>query len=64
MHVSDELTRLIRNGFGDSPVGEDRFDSLVGLAGMLEVVLGKRPEMPLMSSETRLIEGWILGQAD
>ena len=59
----DSLQPLIRDGFGDLASGEDQFDSLIGLAGMLDVVLGARPEMPPMSNERRLVEGWILGQA-
>ncbi len=61
--LDESLQPLIRDGFGDLASGEDQFDSLVGLAGMLDVVLGVRPEMPPMSNERRLIEGWILGQS-
>ncbi len=60
--IDESLQPLIRDGFGDLASGEDQFDSLIGLAGMLDVVLGARPEMPPMSNERRLIEGWILGQ--
>lgn len=60
--ISDALTSLLRDGFGDLKNGEDMFDSLLGVAGMLEVVLGRRPEMPPMTNERRVIEGWILGQ--
>ncbi len=60
--IDDSLQPLIRDGFGDLASGEDQFDSLIGLAGMLDVVLGARPEMPPMSNERRLVEGWILGQ--
>ena len=60
--LDESLQPLIRDGFGDLAHGEDQFDSLIGLAGMLDVVLGTRPEMPPMSNERRLIEGWILGQ--
>jgi len=62
IRIGEELQPLLRDGFGDLRTGEDRFDALLGVAGMLEVVLGGRPEMPPLSNERRLIEGWILGQ--
>jgi hypothetical protein len=49
-------------GFGDAADGEDRFDCVLGLLGMLNVVLGRRaPDVPA-DPEIRRIEGWILGQ--
>ncbi|MDF2781100.1 MAG: Methyltransferase type 12 [Geminicoccaceae bacterium] len=52
----------IADGFGPAASGEDRFDAVVGLLGMLNVVLGRRasgePDDPIV----RRIEGWILGQ--
>jgi hypothetical protein len=48
-------------GFGADAAGEDRFDAMLGLLGMIEVVLGGRSESPYpMPPETRW-EGWILG---
>jgi hypothetical protein len=52
----------IRDGFGSSADGEDRFDAAVGLLGMLNVVLGRRPAGEPENDEVRRIEGWILGQ--
>ena len=56
------LVAGIEDGFGSDLCGEDRFDAVVGLFGMLGVVLGRRlsgePDEPLV----RQIEGWILGQ--
>lgn len=53
----------IEDGFGDGKDGEDRFDAVVGLVGMLQVVFGQRasgePDDPIVRS----IEGWILGQS-
>jgi hypothetical protein len=53
----------IIDGFGTSSDGEDRFDSTVGVFGMLNIVLGHRdarvPDDPLV----RRLEGWILGHA-
>lgn len=60
--MSDALQPVLRDGFGDLANGEDQFDSVLGVCGMLEVVLGRRPEMPPLSNDRRVIEGWILGQ--
>jgi hypothetical protein len=60
----DPLTQAaIRDGFGPELVGEDRFDALLGLLGMIEVVDGRREEAPQSDSCLRTWEGWILGQA-
>jgi hypothetical protein len=58
--VSEDLERAIRSGFGEGGDGEDPFDALVGLLGMIEVVLHHR-----LSGEPSDAgcEGWILGQA-
>ena len=54
----------IRGGFGSSPSGEDRFDAVVGLVGMLAVVLGARPPgEPRDDHAVTTVEGWVLGQA-
>jgi hypothetical protein len=44
--------------------GEDAFDAITGLCGMIEVADGRRAEAPdaLWTSHQR--EGWILGQID
>ena len=52
----------IRDGFGGSANGEDRFDTTVGLFGMLNVALGHRPPGDPDEHALRYIEGWILGQ--
>ena len=61
--VAPALLAEIEDGFGSHGSGADRFDAAVGLLGMLNVVLGRRPpgepDDPLM----RRIEGWILGQS-
>ena len=51
----------IADGFGVGKDGEDRFDAVVGLLGMLDVVLGSLPSGEPEDDTTR-IEGWILGQ--
>jgi len=64
VRLSAELASLIRDGFGESDDGEDAFDAITGLCGMIEVADGRRAEAPdaLWTSHPR--EGWILGQTD
>jgi hypothetical protein len=56
------LQAAIRNGFGPSPGGEDPFDSMIGLFGMLNVLIGNRPPGEPGAEDLRKVEGWILGQ--
>jgi hypothetical protein len=60
---STALVDQLRAGFGDGSDGEDRFDAIIGLLGMLAVARGERdvgiPDRP----EVHAIEGWILGRA-
>jgi hypothetical protein len=56
------LEAAIRAGLGDDRHGEDRFDAVVGLFGMLDVVQGGRPSGEPDDAEVLRIEGWILGQ--
>lgn len=63
IHLSNELVDLIRNGFGPKASGEDPFDAVVGLMGMLNVLFGRRPAGEPANAATRRIEGWILGQS-
>jgi hypothetical protein len=57
--VEDGLRNEIQGGF---PHGDDAFDAVVGLFGMLQVCLRQRepgePNEPII----REIEGWILGR--
>jgi hypothetical protein len=57
------LEAAIRDGFGAHASGEDQFDALVGLCGMLDVVDGHRAEGPPLDAQMRRWEGWVLGQA-
>lgn len=41
---------------------EDAFDACVGVLGMLQILLGKRPLYEPTAPTIRTIEGWILGQ--
>jgi hypothetical protein len=62
LELSASLVAKIQSGFGTTLVGEDQFDALVGLYGMIDVILGKNfigePHSPVISR----IEGWIFGQ--
>ena len=61
--LTPELVGLIRAGFGDHPDGEDRFDAIVGLMSMIDVVQGHRAEGVPDRADIRDVEGWILGRA-
>lgn len=60
VRLDEELQSQITSGFEQ---GEDAFDAVIGLFGMLEVVLGRRtPGDPdVRDTSIREIEGWILG---
>jgi len=60
VHLSGSVTALISDGFGVDKAGEDRFDALLGLCGMIEVVTGRRGEGS--HPQRSVWEGWILGQ--
>jgi hypothetical protein len=57
------LVNEISDGFGTDARGDDRFDAVVGLFGMLNVVLGRRPAGAPDDDVIRRLEGWILGQS-
>ena len=54
-------TAEIERGFGNGADGEDRFDALVGLLGMLLVLEGEVAEGYPAEWQIRQIEGWLLG---
>jgi len=56
------LEREIQNGFGSSADGEDRFDAVVGLFGMLDVIHRSDEFVEPRGEQVRAIEGWIFGQ--
>ncbi|MDX1687524.1 MAG: hypothetical protein R3248_06040, partial [Candidatus Promineifilaceae bacterium] len=56
------LVEIGKAGFGEEVGGEDGFDAVVGLLGMLDVVLGGRPEGTPADERVRRVEGWILGR--
>jgi hypothetical protein len=63
VELEPDLRAAILQGFGPRPGGEDPFDAVVGLFGMLNVVLGFRAPGEPVARRLRFVEGWILGQA-
>ena len=59
---SSALREELKDGFGSSRDGEDRFDATVGLFGTLNVLLGHHPHREPGDEQVRNVEGWILGQ--
>lgn len=59
---SPGLQNLIMDGFGQGATGEDPFDSLVGVVGMLHILGAKRPLFEPEDTTTRSLEGWIFGR--
>jgi hypothetical protein len=60
--LSPALHADIQDGFGAAPDGEDRFDAVVGLFGMLNIAIGHRILEEPLDESIRLVEGWILGE--
>ncbi|MCQ8240990.1 hypothetical protein [Rhizosaccharibacter radicis] len=61
IHLTPALEREVANGFADAGTrGEDAFDALAGLLGMIEVADGRRAPGP---RDPDPWEGWILGQS-
>ena len=53
------LQNEIEAGF---PEGDDAFDAVVGLFGMIEIVTGRRESGEPNENRIRKLEGWVLGQ--
>ncbi len=60
LELEPPLHQQIENGF---PEGDDAFDAVVGLFGMIEVATGKRQSGEPRDDKITRLEGWILGQA-
>ena len=59
----DDLMRgAILDGFGADACGEDRFDSVLGVLGVLNVLAGNRPDNTPADPWIERWEGWVLGQ--
>ena len=56
------LSAAVEAGFGADPAGEDRFDSLIGLLGLIAVLERRRPDFVPEDPWVRRWEGWVLGQ--
>jgi hypothetical protein len=62
--LAPELAAAVADGFGPAPGGEDPFDAVAGLFGMVNVLLGRRAAgVPGEDEAVRRVEGWILGLA-
>lgn len=59
-----DMHSAIAGGFGADAAGEDRFDSLLGLLGLLAVLGGHQPDFIPDDPLVRDWEGWVLGQTD
>ena len=62
VEMAPALVAQIRDGFGNDAGGDDRFDAVVGLLGMRNVVWGRRAAGTPKREVVRRVEGWILGQ--
>ncbi len=56
------LATAIADGFGADPAGEDRFDCVLGLLAVLQVLAGRRPDRPPDDPALLRWEGWVLGR--
>jgi hypothetical protein len=61
-HPDAALRTASRNGFGADASGEDRFDCILGLLCVLNVLEGNRPDTAPADPWIQLWEGWVLGQ--
>jgi hypothetical protein len=59
VRLDPDLLQTIEQGFPD---GDDAFDAIVGLFGMLEALMGRREPGDPSEEGIRKVEGWILGQ--
>ena len=59
VELDPALSRTIAQGF---PEGDDAFDAVIGLFGMIEVAVGRREPGEPTKKIVRNVEGWILGQ--
>jgi hypothetical protein len=58
----EELRVQLEDGFGSSRSGEDFFDAVVGLFGMIDTIR-RDPEPPIPQEPVvREVEGWMFGQ--
>jgi hypothetical protein len=58
----DAMRRAVLDGFGADVSGEDRFDSVLGVLCVLNVLAGHRPDTIPPDPWIQRWEGWVLGQ--
>ncbi len=58
------MARAARDGFGADAAGEDRFDSVLGVLAVLNVLAGNRPDSAPDDPWIQRWEGWVLGQTE
>jgi hypothetical protein len=58
----DSMRGAILDGFGMDASGEDRFDSVLGVLCVLNVLAGNRPDKAPADPWIQCWEGWVLGQ--
>jgi hypothetical protein len=56
------MERAVTDGFGADAAGEDRFDCVLGVLCVLNVLAGNRPDTAPADQWIRQWEGWVLGQ--
>jgi hypothetical protein len=56
------LVEAIADGFGADPAGEDRFDCILGVLCVINVLAGNRPDTTPDDPWLTAWEGWVLGQ--
>jgi hypothetical protein len=56
------LQQAMTDGFGADAAGEDRFDCVLGVLCVLNVLAGNRPDTAPTDPWIRRWEGWVLGQ--
>jgi hypothetical protein len=57
-----ELQQATEDGFGSDAAGEDRFDCVLGVLCVLNVLAGHRPDTAPHDPWILRWEGWVLGQ--
>ncbi len=58
----DAMRDAVLDGFGADVSGEDRFDSVLGVLCVLNVLAGARPDIAPPDPWVQRWEGWVLGQ--
>jgi hypothetical protein len=59
---SPDLVTKLRDGLGADAAGEDRFDCILGVLCVINVLEGHRPDSTPDDPWLRTWEGWVLGQ--